>query len=117
MVLELEQKKTGHNDFFKPLLCGRLTYMQRCPTEDKVSKLISLPSKLLGFFELFFPIVYKCNSQVPLSTIAFCFSDKEFFISFEFFSLNFFFFFYLFDSYPALCTPHFWNSPARIGCQ
>ena len=47
MVLELEQKKTGHNDF----------------------------SSIL--------------------TIAFCVSDKEFFISFEFYSFNFFFF--LFD--------------------
>ena len=36
LVLELEQKKTGHNDFFKPLLRERLTYVQSCPTEDKV---------------------------------------------------------------------------------
>ena len=76
--------------------------MQRCPTEDKVSKLISLPSKLLGFVELFFPIVYIFNARVPLLTIAFCFSDKEFFTSFEFYSFNFFFFILTLTPHSAL---------------
>ena len=98
MVAELEQKKKGHNDFFKPLLRGRITYVQPCPRED-----------------CFSPFVYKCNAWVSLLTIVFCFSNKEFFISFEVYL--FILSFYLFDCHPALCTRHFRNSTGRIGCQ
>ena len=90
VLLELEQQQQKKNTrawrLFKPLLRGRLTYLQPCPTEDKVSKLISLLTKLLALrVELFCPVVYECDAWVPLLTKVFCFSDKEFFISFEFY--------------------------------
>ena len=63
---------------------GRLTYVQPRPTEDKLSKLISLLTKLLALrVELFCPVVYECDAWVPLLNKVFCFSDKEVFISFE----------------------------------
>ena len=89
MLLELEQKKTwGHKDFLSH--CSVSVSQLRIRL---VNWFLLLTKPLALHVELFCPVVYECDAWVPLLTKVFCFSDKEFFISFEFYLFLFFFFF------------------------